>query len=137
MKTFNQWLKEAGHYDDFGRWIDDSPYGHDYNARDIKKLGHGKAHPSLVNNIGGMYSPREGDEFIFKNPDGTTEHGVVTNMGLGGLDKYGKLRIKLDDGQNFEIDFNKEYKMGHISLANPPRSVSQQQGKQTFILQFS
>jgi hypothetical protein len=138
MDTFNNWvkLKEAGHFDDVGRWVDDSPYGHDYDPREIKKFGHNKAHPSLINNLGGTYHPNEGDEFVLQNPDGTTEHGIVTHSsGVGGLG--GKLRIKLDDGQIFEMDFNKEYKRGHISLSNPPRSVNQPSVKKTFIVKFS
>lgn len=132
-KKFGNWLKlrESGHYDDVGRWVNDSAYAHDYDARDIKKMGHGKSHPSLINSVGGNHHPNHGDEFVLQNPDGTKEHGLVARS------INDKLRIQLDDGQIFEMDFNKEYKRGHISLINPPRSEFAPTGKLTYVVKFS
>jgi hypothetical protein len=124
MGKFIDWMQTKENFD--------NPYDHAYSSRDIKSLGHGKAHPSLVTRMGGSHFPSEGDEFIFVEPDGSTQKATVTHSsGVGGLGKYGELRLRTDDGQIMSMDFGKEYKLGHISL------VGQTGSKKTFRVQFS
>lgn len=132
MEQFINWLKAKEGYDNLGRFVQDTPYEHDYNTRDIKNLGHGKAHPSLITKMGGFFAPITGDEFIFAEPDGRTDKAVVTHSaGVAGLGQPGELRLRTDDGQTITMNYPREYKLGHISL------IGKEGNKRTFRVQFS